>query len=267
MDTRAGVTKFIDGKAARLAVRSGAWTGPTACLAPGYAQANFVALPSRYAFDFLLFCQRNRKACPVLDVCEAGSTTAARVATDSDVRRDIPRYRIYEHGRLVAEPADLLDCWDDDYVSFLIGCSFSFEGALLAAGLPVRHIEQGCNVPMYRTNRSCVSAGPFSGELVVSMRPMPGPLVATASEVTARFPEVHGSPVYSGNPAALGIRDLSQPDFGDAVDVRPGEVPVFWACGVTSQAALMNAGLERVITHAPGHMFITDLRDDELASI
>ncbi len=260
-------TRLLDGRSARLAVRSGAWTGPTASLAPGYAQANFVALPSRYAFDFLLFCQRNRKACPVLDVCEAGSTAAARVAADSDVRTDIPRYRVYERGRLVAEPADLLGSWDDDYVSFLIGCSFTFEGALAAAGLPVRHLEQGRNVPMYRTDRPCAVAGPFSGELVVSMRPMPEAMVAEAYEVTGRFPEVHGAPVHAGDPAALGIRDIASPDFGDAVDIRPGEVPVFWACGVTSQAAIMNAGLERVVTHAPGHMFVTDRRDEELASM
>lgn len=260
-------TRLLDGRSARLAVRSGAWTGPTASLAPGYAQANFVALPSRYAFDFLLFCQRNRKACPVLDVCEAGSTAAARVAADSDVRTDIPRYRVYEGGRLVAEPTNLLDSWDDDYVSFLIGCSFTFEGALAAAGLPVRHVEQGRNVPMYRTDRPCAAAGPFYGELVVSMRPMPEAMVAEAYEVTGRLPEVHGAPVHAGDPAALGIRDIASPDFGDAVDIRPGEVPVFWACGVTSQAAIMNAGLERVVTHAPGHMFVTDRLDEELASM
>jgi uncharacterized protein YcsI (UPF0317 family) len=249
----------------RVACRAGRLTGQTSGLAPGYTQANLVIVPREHAFDFLLFCQRNPKPCPVLDVTEPGEVAPPRTAPGADLRTDLPRYRVWRHGELVEEPTDVRHVWRDDFVSFVIGCSFTFEAAMLRAGLPVRHVEQGCNVPMFRTNRSCASAGVFSGPLVVSMRPMTPAQAVQAVQVTSRYPNVHGAPVHWGDPAAIGIRDVIYPDFGDPVEFRAGEVPVFWACGVTPQCALMEARLPIAITHSPGCMFVTDLRDDALA--
>ncbi|SDX83404.1 Uncharacterized protein YcsI, UPF0317 family [Modestobacter sp. DSM 44400] len=237
---------------AGLAVPSSGW-------APGFTQANLVVLPRDWAWDMLLFGQRNPQPVPLLDVTDAGSPRTV-LAPDADLRTDLPRYRVWRDGKLSDEPTDVCDLWTDDLVAFLIGCSFSFEAALLAAGVPVRNIEQGRNVSMYRTNRECRSAGRLSGPLVVSMRPVPGELVATAVQVTGRMPQVHGAPVQVGSPSALGI-DLSRPDFGDPVEFAEGDVPVFWACGVTPQAALMASRPPFAITHAPGHMFITDVPD------
>lgn len=254
------------GAQARDAIRRRKWTGPTAGLAPGYTQANLVILPEADAFDFLRFAVRNPKPCPVLDVTAPGSPHPDPLwAEDADLRTDLPRYRVYQDGELAAEPADLLDWWRDDMVAFLLGCSFTFERALLAEGVPVRHLECGCNVPMYRTNRATRPAGPFHGPLVVSMRPIPADQVAKAVQITARYPSVHGAPVHIGDPAALGIEDLAHPDYGEPVPIRPGEVPVFWACGVTPQAVALASRIPLMITHAPGHMFITDRLDIELA--
>jgi len=265
-DLQSPVSDLKTGAAARFAIRTGAWTGPTAGLAPGYTQANLVILPQAHAFDFLRFCVRNPKPCPVLDVTDPGSPHPdPHWAQEADLRTDLPRYRVYREGELVAEPTDITDQWQPDLVAFLLGCSFTFERAMVAAGLPVRHLECGCNVPMFRTNRPCRPAGIFRGPLVVTMRPIPADQVARAVQVTARYPSVHGAPVHIGDPAALGIQDLSQPDYGDPVPIRPGEVPVFWACGVTPQAVAQAARIPWMITHAPGHMFITDRRDEELA--
>jgi uncharacterized protein YcsI (UPF0317 family) len=252
------------GAEVRRLARSGQLSGPTAGLALGYVQANLVVVPRALAFDFLLFCQRNPRACPVLDVTEAGSWDPARVAPASDLRTDLPRYWVYQNGELVDEPTDLLGWWRQDLVGFLIGCSFTFENALLEAGVPVRHIECGCNVPMFRTNRLCVPAGAFHGPLVVSMRPLTPAHTIRAVEVCARFPQAHGAPIHFGDPAALGIQDISRPDYGEPVEIRSGEMPVFWACGVTPQAVAMAARLPFLITHKPGHMFLTDLRDANL---
>jgi uncharacterized protein YcsI (UPF0317 family) len=239
-------------------VRAGAWTGPTVGLAAAFAQANLVAVPREHAFDFLLYCQRNPRPCPVLEVLEAGQVEPA-CARGADIRTDLPRYRLWREGRLDGEPADLKDIWRDDLVSVLLGCSLSFEGPLVAAGLDVRHMTEGKNVPMYRTNRPTRRAGPFRGPLVVTMRPFRPGDVVRAVEITARVPQVHGAPIHVGEPALLGIRDLGRPDYGDAVTVHPGEVPVFWACGVTPQAALLEARLPFAVTHAPGHMLVTDI--------
>ncbi|GAA2777267.1 putative hydro-lyase [Saccharopolyspora taberi] len=245
---------------ARSAFRAGLRV-PTSGYSPGWTQANLISLPREHAYDFLLFAQRNPKPCPVLDVTEPGETSASIFA--GDLRTDLPAYRVYRDGELVEERAEVRDLWRDDLVSFLIGCSFTFEAALIEAGVPVRHVEAGSNVPMYRTNRDCRPAGALSGPLVVSMRPVPAPLVATAVRVTSRYPAVHGAPVHIGSPAELGIRDLDSPDFGAAVEIRPGELPVFWACGVTPQAAVMRSKPSFAIGHAPGHMAITDARDSE----
>jgi uncharacterized protein YcsI (UPF0317 family) len=232
---------------------------PTSGWAAGWTQANLIALPRADAYDFLLFAQRNPKPCPVLDVTEPGETSASIFA--GDLRTDLPAYRVYRDGELVEEPTSVTHLWRDDLVTFLVGCSFTFEAALLEAGVPVRHIEAGSNVPMYRTNRECRPAGALSGPLVVSMRPVPASQVADAVRITSRYPAVHGAPVHVGDPAALGISDLAAPDFGNAVEVRDGEVPVFWACGVTPQAAVMRSRPSFAIGHAPGHMAITDARD------
>ncbi|MBI4232866.1 MAG: putative hydro-lyase [Chloroflexi bacterium] len=249
----------------RALIRAGEWDRPTAGLAPGFVQANLVALPRELAFDFLLFCQRNPRPCPLLEVVEPGCHEPRQMAPGADLRTDLPRYRVYRHGRLEDEPRDLLRHWREDLVFFLLGCSFTFEAALLQAGIPLRHWEQGKNVSMFITSVETVPAGVFAGPLVVSMRPIPRDKVVRAVQVTSRFPAAHGAPVHIGEPGAIGIRDLSRPDFGDPVEVREGEVPVFWACGVTPQAVALHCKPPLMITHAPGHMFITDLRDEALA--
>lgn len=237
---------------------------PTAGWAPGHAQANMIIVPREYAYDVLLFGQRNPKPCPIIDVSDAGSPHTA-LAADADIRTDLPAYRVWRDGELVDEPGDITGYWADDLVTFLIGCSFTFETPLVAAGIEVRHISAGSNVPMYRTNRPCRPAGRLSGPMVVSMRPIPADRVADAVRISGQFPAVHGAPVHIGEPAALGISDLSTPDFGDAVEIKPGEVPVFWACGVTPQAAIMASRPPFAITHAPGHMFVTDVPDHTYA--
>jgi uncharacterized protein YcsI (UPF0317 family) len=255
---------MMTGAELRQRIRHGEHRAPTAGLALGYVQANLVVLPKSLAFDFLLFCQRNPKPCPLLDVTDAGSAVPTACAPDADLRTDVPRYRMFERGELVEEPVTITARWRPDAVAFLIGCSFTFESAMLQAGLPVRHIEAGCNVPMYRTNIACRPAGVFAGPMVVSMRPMTPAQAIRAVQVCARFPRAHGTPVHIGDPAAIGVRDLARPDFGDATEVRPGEVPVFWACGVTPQAVVMQSRPAWCITHKPGHMFVTDWRDCDL---
>ncbi|MBU6175130.1 MAG: putative hydro-lyase [Planctomycetes bacterium] len=244
--------------------RSGTLTKPTPGLSPGFVQSNLVCVPRDLAFDFLLFCRRNSRPCPLLDVTDPGDPVPRIAAADGDVRTDCPRYRVYRYGELIDEPTDLLNWWRDDMVAFLLGCSFTFERALLDAGLPVRHVEEGRNVPMYRTSVPCASAGLFRGPLVVSMRPMTPDQAVQANRICKGFPLAHGAPIHSGDPSALGIADLSRPDFGEAVTIRSGEIPVFWACGVTPQAVAMNARPPILLTHAPGHMLLTDLRDADM---
>jgi uncharacterized protein YcsI (UPF0317 family) len=243
----------------RAQARSGVLTGPTCGLAAGYLQANLVVLPKELAEDFHRFCELNPKPCPILDVTEAGDWEPRNVAPGADLRTDVPKYRVYRQGRLSEEVADIMRFWRDDLVAFLLGCSFGFEAAMQRAGLPLRHIDDGRNVPMYRTNLPCTPAGPFSGPLVVSMRPLTPAQTIEAVMVTSRYPKAHGAPVHFGDPGAIGIGDIERPDYGDAVTVRFGEVPVFWACGVTPQAVLMEAKPEFAITHSPGCMFVTDM--------
>jgi uncharacterized protein YcsI (UPF0317 family) len=247
---------------ARGLFRAGLVT-PTAGYSDGFAQANLLIVPKEQAFDVLLFAQRNPKACPVLGVLDAGETSSELLA-GGDIRTDVPRYTVYEDGVLVDSPTDLNAVWRDDLVTFILGCSFSFEAALREGDVPVAHIEQGVNVPMFRTNRECAPAGAMAGPLVVSMRPIPASQVADAVRITSRYPAVHGAPVHVGDPAALGIADLSRPDFGDPVRIPEGTVPVFWACGVTPQAAVMRSKPALAIGHAPGHMLITDLKNSAL---
>ena len=252
--------------AVRALIRAGELTAPTTGYCDGYAQGNLVVLPKALAWDFLLFCQRNPKACPLLEVADAGERSFSRFAPGSDIARDIPRYRIYKNGVLAEETTDVVRYFEErkDLVSFLIGCSFSFEAALLEADIPVRQIEEGVNVPMYNTNIPCESAGGFSGTMVVSMRPIPYAKIPAAVAITAGMPRVHGAPVQIGAPEDIGITDLAQPDYGDAVTIYPGEMPVFWPCGVTPQAVVMHSMPEFCITHAPGHMFLTDIKNTAL---
>jgi len=251
---------------ARRAIREGRWTTHTSGLADDHVQGNLVILPQAQAGDFLRYCQRNPKPCPVLAVSEPGHPDLPTLGADIDIRTDVPRYRVWRRGELVGEPTDIHDLWRDDLVTFVIGCSFSFEQALMDAGLPLRHVQQGKNVAMYRTNLQTEAAGPFHGPMVVSMRPFSAQDAIRAVQVTSRFPDVHGAPVHLGDPARIGIADLARPDYGDAVELLPGELPVFWACGVTPQAAIVQARLEFCITHAPGAMLITDLLNQQLAS-
>jgi uncharacterized protein YcsI (UPF0317 family) len=259
--------RHASGAEVRREVRARRWTAPTCGIALGQVQANLVVVPRALAFDFLLFCQRNPKPCPLLGVTEAGDPEPRLVAPGADLRTDLPRYRVFCHGELTDEPMDLMAQWRADFVGFLLGCSFTFENALIQAGLPVRHLEMGCNVPMYRTSINCVPAGSFGGPMTVSMRPMTPSQAVRAVQVCSRFPRAHGAPVHLGDPAAIGIHDLAKPDFGDPVEVRPDEIPVFWACGVTPQTVAMAARPPLLITHKPGHMFVTDLRDTDLEGI
>jgi len=222
-------------------------------------------LPQAQAYDFLVFCQRNPKPCPLIEVTDPGNPEPAGVAPGADLRTDVPRYRIYREGKLEAEVTDIVTEWRADFVAFLLGCSFTFEQALLQAGVPLRHLEENRIVPMWRTSLACRPAGIFRGPMVVSMRPVPAALIPRAVTVTARYPMAHGTPVHIGTPAQIGIADVRKPDWGEAVTILPGEEPVFWACGVTPQAVALEARPPLVITHAPGHMFVTDLPDHALA--
>ncbi|WEV54506.1 putative hydro-lyase [Leuconostocaceae bacterium ESL0723] len=248
----------------RQQVRQNLYQKPTAGICPGYAQANLIVLPVDDARDFEELARKNSQAIPLLEVGEVGSPYLKRLGKDVDLRTDIPKYRIYRKGELAEEPLAVTDYWRDDLVPFLIGCSFSFEDMLLAGGIEIRHITEKVNVPMYTTNHPLDAAGRFSGQMVVSMRPIPADQVDQAVAITSQVPDVHGAPVQIGHPEELGITDLSQPDFGQAVTIKDGEVPVFWACGVTPQAAVMASKVDFAITHAPGHMLVTDLPNTEL---
>jgi len=259
-------TRRLDtGRDVRLAARTGALDAPTAGLAYGYVQGNLAILPHDYAEEFLRFCQANPKPCPLIGVSEKGDPAIPALGADLDIRTDIPRYRVWRDGELVDEPRDITSVWRDDLVSFVLGCSFSFEEALLAADVPLRHIARGLGVPMYRTSLQTQRAGRFHGPVVVSMRPLKPADAIRAVQITSRLPAVHGAPIHLGYPEQIGIADLSKPDYGHALPLEPGELPVFWACGVTPQAAIAAAGIPFAITHAPGYMLVTDLKNAQLA--
>jgi uncharacterized protein YcsI (UPF0317 family) len=257
---------YAEPAAFRHAVRSGRFRNQTSGQAPGYVQGNLAILPRELAGDFLRFCQLNPKPCPVIGMGEPGDPALPRLGGGIDIRTDVPGYCIFRDGELIEEGADIKRHWRDDLVTFVLGCSFSFEAALLEAGLALRHIDEGKNVAMYRTGIANAPAGPFGGTLVVSMRPLTPANAIRAIQITSRFPNVHGAPVHFGDPAAIGIRDIANPDWGDAVEIGLGEVPVFWACGVTPQQAIRAARPPLAITHKPGSMLVTDLRNSELAS-
>jgi len=249
----------------RRAIRQGKFRRHTAGVAPGYVQGNICILPREYADEFRLFCERNPKPCPLLAVSQPGDPRLPELGADIDIRTDVPRYRVFRDGALVEEVADLRDVWRSDLVTFVLGCSFSFEEALRAAGLPLRYVEQGRNVSMYRTSIDCTPAGRFRGKLVVSMRPFKAADAIRAIEITSRYPRAHGAPVHIGRPDLIGVGDLAKPWAGDATEVRADELPVFWACGFTPQSVLLDAKPSLCITHAPGHMLVTDLENAALA--
>jgi len=249
----------VIGRDVRLAARAGTLSGPTAGLAPGFVQGNLVILPADVAGDFAEFCRRNPKPCPVIGIRERGVPRIPDLGAELDLRTDLPRYRVWRDGTLAETPTDISRHWRDDFVAFVLGCSFTFEDALIAEGIPLKHLATGKNVAMYNTNVACESFGAFSGPLVVSMRPFSRRDAARAAEISARFPSSHGAPVHAGDASAIGIADLSAPDYGDAIDLAPDELPVFWACGVTPQAAIARSRIPFAITHAPGCMLVTDL--------
>ena len=253
-----------DPRAARRIIRTGDYTGHTAGIAPDCVQGNLCILPKHLALEFAAFCQRNPKPCPLIGMGAPGDPALPGLG-DIDIRTDVPRYRVFRDGELVDEPTDIRAYWSDDLVTFVLGCSFSFEGAMLQAGIRLQHIERNTTVPMYRTDIDCVPAGPFRAKMVVSMRPLSPADAVRAVQITSRFPAVHGAPVHLGMPQAIGIRDLEHPDFGDPAEMRPGELPVFWACGVTPQVAVEAARPSLCITHKPGAMLITDKLNAALA--
>ena len=265
-------TAYSDLKAAsaqqvRAAIRTGSYGGHTSGLAAGKLQCNLAILPERFALDFLRFCQRNPKPCPVVGVSDSGDPFLPTLGSDIDIRSDVSKYRVFKDGALTDEVDDINALWADDFVTVALGCSFTFENALARNGIPVRHMETGRNVPMYRSNIDLIPAGPFAGKMVVTMRPIPAHQVDQACEISARYPQAHGAPIGFGDPENIGIGDLSQPDWGDAVEVKDGEVPVYWACGVTPQNVLLDAKLPLCITHSPGHMLIADVAEDAETTI
>lgn len=249
----------------RQRIRNGQHTGNTSGYCPGYVQTNMVILPKDWAADFLQFCQKNPKPCPVLGISDAGSWEIPELAADLDIRKDIPQYKIFEHGEVTQEVADITEYWRDDLVTFMLGCSFSFEEPLIESGLEIRNVTEACNVPMYRTNIPCNSAGRFSGTMVVSMRPFLPADAIRAIQICTRFPSVHGAPVHIGDPSLIGIDNIHAPEFGDAVTLKEHELPVFWACGVTPQVALEQAKPPFCITHSPGCMLVTDIKNNSLS--
>lgn len=261
--------QYQTGQALRSHVRDGHFSSQTAGQSPDFLQGNVVILPLKYAADFLQFCLNNPKPCPLIGVSEPGTTSIPTLADDLDLRRDVPRYRIYEGGKLVREAQDISELWRSDLVTFVLGCSFTFEEALIRQGYPVRHISQGSNVPMFRSNIETIPGGVFRGPVVVTMRPYKPADIPAVYDICARYPHAHGAPLYWGNPEMIGIKDLNSPDYGDAVQVEDDEIPVFWACGVTPQAAITAAKPDFCVTHAPGYMLVTDIpssRQPELAA-
>ena len=251
---------------ARLAARNGSLAEPTPGKSPGIVQGNLAILPADWANDFLRFCHLNQKPCPLLTVSRPGEYLLDELGDDIDVRTDVPMYRVFREGKLTEEVPDIRHLWQDDFVAFVLGCSFSFEEALLGAGLPLRHLQRGTDVAMYRTNIATTPSGPYCGPMVVSMRPFKPADTIRAIQITSRFPRVHGAPVHFGDPAQIGIPDITQPDWGAPVPIEPGEVPVFWACGVTPQSVIEYARPPVCITHKPGHMLITDRLNAEYAA-
>jgi len=257
---------FSSGVALRDACRQGAFTCTTAGHAPGCVQANLVMLPREYCEDFRAFCANNAAPCPLLEMTQPGVCETTKLAPGADLCTDLPRYHVWRFGEMVEERLDVADLWQHDMQAFLLGCSFTWEDVLAAANLTPRHVEEGRIVPMFDTRIALKGSGPFQGNMVVSMRPYLAEDVERVTDITGAYPAAHGAPVQVADPASIGVSDDLKPDYGDPVTVRKDEVPVFWACGVTPQNAIRNAKLPLVITHAPGHMFVGDVSNEELKS-
>jgi uncharacterized protein YcsI (UPF0317 family) len=251
----------------RAAIRAGEYTGHTAGLAKGKLQCNLAIIPERYALDFMRFCQRNPKPCPIVGVSDTGNPMLPTLGKDIDIRTDVPKYRVFRDGTLTDEVTDISDIWAEDLVTVALGCSFTFENALMRNGIPVRHVELGRNVPMFSSNIELVPAGPFAGKMVITMRPIKAERVEDARAISGRYPQAHGAPIATGDPASVGVADLSAPDWGEPVEIHDGEVPVYWACGVTPQNVLLEAKLPLCITHSPGHMLLSDVAEDAETTI
>ena len=256
----------LPSRKARLAYREGL-VASTAGVAPGFVQGNLAILPAEYAGAFHRFCQLNPKPCPIIGMSDVGSPFIPALGADLDIRTDVPRYRVWRDGEIVDEPTDVTKYWRDDLVTFVLGCSFSFEEALMEEGISLRHIEHKVRVPMYRTNIACSPSGPFAGPMTVSMRPLKPADAIRAVQITSRYPAVHGAPVHLGHPHSIGIKDINKPDYGDPVPIGPDDIPVFWACGVTPQSVIASARIPFAITHSPGLMLITDLKNKQFAVI
>ena len=250
--------RLLEAKELRLQIRSGDFVANTSGVLPGLMQGNVVILPREWANEFLAYCENNPVSCPLLDVSEVGDAFLPGLGDDIDIRSDIPEYCVYREGNLIEKRSDISDLWQDDMVTFVLGCSFSFEEALMKAGVPIRNIEMGVNVSMYETNIETLPSGRFFGNLVVSMRPLTAQNAIKAIQITSRFPKVHGAPVHMGDPSLIGIKNIYEPEFGNTVEIHSDEIPVFWACGVTPQVAIRNAKPPICITHSPGKMLITD---------
>jgi len=261
-----GTTEILPSLQARLDYRKGT-AASTAGVANGFVQGNLAILPEKYASAFHRFCQLNPKPCPIIGMSDVGDPHIPALGADLDIRTDIPRYRVWRDGEVVEEPTDIIKHWRDDLVAFVLGCSFSFEEALMDEGLKMRHIEQKVRVPMYRTNIACSASGPFAGPMVVSMRPFKPAEAIRAVQITSRYPAVHGAPVHLGHPHLIGIKDIGKPDYGDSVTIEADEIPVFWACGVTPQSVINAAKVPFAITHSPGLMLVTDLKNRNMAVI
>ncbi len=256
------------GRDARRLFRMGQYTGFTHGFAPGYVQGNLAVLPKELASSFLRFCQLNPKPCPLIGMSPTpGDPSIPELGADLDIRTDIPKYRVWRNGQLIDEPTTITGHWSDDLVAFVLGCSFSFEEALIEEGIELRHMTCGVNVPMYRTNIACKPSGPFMGPMVVSMRPLKPSDAIRAVQITSRFPAVHGAPVHLGLPEAIGIVDITKPDYGDPVEIKQGELPVFWACGVTPQAVIAAMKPAFCITHAPGSMIVSDVKNSKMSAL
>ena len=249
----------MDTSAQRRLIRSGSYTGHTAGLAKGNLQCNLAILPGEFADDFHTYCKLNPKACPLAGVSRPGEVSIPRLGADVDIRTDAARYNVYRYGVLEDQVSDLHSLWSDDLVAFAIGCSFTFEDALRKAGIGMRHIDMNVTVPMFRSSIETVPSGPFAGEMVVSMRPIPTTRIDEVFKICGNYPLAHGAPVHVGDPREIGISEIGAPDWGEPVPVHAGEVPVFWACGVTPQAAIMRSRPPLSITHSPGAMLIADV--------
>lgn len=248
----------------RNAIRSNQFTAPTSGLMPGLVQGNVAILPAKQAEEFIEFCRINSKPCPIIAYSKPGDPSLPNLGENLDIRIDVPEYHIFKNGEFVEATHDIKDYWQEDSVAIVLGCSYSFEEALISSGYPIRNIDAGVNVSMYDTNIPTTPTENFSGNTVVSMRPFKRKDIDPVCEITARFSKTHGAPLYIGDPAVIGIKDINTPDYGEAVTINDDEIPVFWGCGVTSQRILREAKLPLLITHAPGKMLIADVRYYEL---